>query len=172
MNWIKCHKCEAECAVGTNFCRQCGAALGDDTVATQLFEPRVTDQSPLPQPKAEPARASHRGILIGAFVLGVITVIVVAAVLGLRGHRETTTNLVYPGATTVVDMSGADGGRALHLETSDSFSSVEEWYQKQMKPEKTMRLTPSSVVLKNAKTTATIASEGGKTSILVKVTPQ
>ena len=172
MNWIKCHKCEAECAVGTSYCRQCGTALDEESVATERFEPRVTDQGPLSQPNAEPARPSRRGIVIGAFVLGVITVIVIAAVLGLRGHRETTTNLVYPGATTVVDMSGADGGRALHLETSDSFSAVEEWYQKQLKPEKTMRLTQSSVVLKNAKTTATIASEGGKTSILVKVTPK
>lgn len=171
MNWIKCHKCEAECAVGTSYCRQCGAALDADTVATQRFEPRTTDQAPLSPPNAEPARPSRRGIVIGAFVLGVITVIVVAAVLGLHARGERSTNLVYPGATTVVDMSGADGGRALHLETTDSFSAVEEWYQKQLKPDKTMRLTTSSVILKNRKTTATIATEGGKTSILVKVTP-
>jgi hypothetical protein len=171
MNWIKCHKCEAECAVGTSYCRQCGAPIDTESVATERFESRATDQGPLSQPNAEPAPASRRGIIIAAFVLGVITVIVVAAVLGLRGRGETTTNLVYPGATTVVDMTG-DGGRALHLETSDSFSSVEAWYQKVLKPEKTMRLTTSSVVLKNAKTTATIASESGKTSILVKVAPK
>jgi hypothetical protein len=169
MNWIKCHKCEAECAVGTNFCRQCGAAIDPESVATQRFEPRATDQGPLSQTNAKPAPSSRRGIMIVAFVLGVITVIVVAAVLGLRERSETTTNLVYPGARTVVNMTGEDGGLALHLETSDSFSAVEDWYQKQMKPDKTMRLTPSSVVLKNSKTTATISSDGGKTNILVKV---
>jgi hypothetical protein len=46
---------------------------------------------------------------------------------------------------------------------------VEAWYQKTLKPEKTMRLTSTSVVLKNAKTTATIAAEDNTTNILIKV---
>ena len=190
MNVIKCQKCGADCVQGTSFCRQCGAAIDPETAtvpseqatalldqsvnaATQRFEPRATGPDParFAPPVVEPTETratSRRGILIGAFVLGVITVICVAAVLGLRGRGETTSNLVYPGARTIVDMTG-DGGRALHLETADSFSTVEEWYQKELKPEKTMRLTSSSVVLKNDKTTATIASEGAKTSILIKV---
>ena len=193
MNVIKCQKCGAECAPGTSFCRQCGApieseaaaapseqatALLDQSVntATQRFEPRVTGPDPvrLQQPVVEPTdtrATSRRGIVIGAFVLGVITVICVAAVLGLRGRGETTRNLVYPGARTIVDITGEGGARAVHLETSDPFSTVEEWYQKELKPHKTMRLTSSSVVLKNDKTTATIASEGAKTSILIKVAP-
>lgn len=192
MNVIKCQKCGAECAPGTSFCRQCGApvdteatttpseqatVLLDQSVnaATQRFEPRATGRDPVrmvqPVVEAPETRAtSRRGIMIGAFVLGVITVICVAAVLGLRGRGESTGNLVYPGARTIVDMTG-DGGRALHLETSDSFSAVEAWYQKELKPHKTMRLTSASVVLKNDKTTATIASEGAKTSILIKVAP-
>lgn len=192
MNVSKCQQCGAECAPGTSFCRQCGAPIDPEAVtapseqatalldqsinaATQRFEPRATGPDPVRfvEPVVEPTETratSRRGILIGAFVLGVITVICVAAVLGLRGRGETSSNLVYPGARTVVDMTG-DGGRALHLETSDSFSAVEEWYQKELKPHKTMRLTSSSVVLKNDKTTATIASEGAKTSILIKVAP-
>ena len=193
MNVIKCQKCGAECAPGTSFCRQCGAPIDPEATtapseqatvlldqsvnaATQRFEPRATGPDPVrlvqPVVEAPETRAtSRRGIIIGAFVLGVITVICVAAVLGLRGRGETTSNLVYPGARTVVDMTGEGGGRALHLETSDPFSTVEEWYQKELKPHKTMRLTSSSVVLKNDKTTATIASEGAKTSILIKVAP-
>ena len=193
MNVIKCQKCGAECAPGTSFCRQCGApvdpepttapseqatALLDQSVnaATQRFEPRATGPDPVrlvpPVAEAPETRAtSRRGILIGVFVLGVITVICVVAVMGLRGRGETTGNLLYPGAKTVVDMTGEGGGRALHLETSDPFTTVEDWYQKQLKPHKTMRLTSSSVVLKNDKTTATIASEGAKTSILIKVAP-
>ena len=192
MNVIKCQKCGADCAQGTSFCRQCGAPIDPEAAtepseqatallgqsvnaATHRFEARATGPDPVrfAQPEAEPTETratSRRGILIGALVLGVITVICVAAVLGLRARRETTSNLVYPGARKVVDMTG-DGGRALHLETSDSFSTVEEWYQRELKPHKTMRLTSSSVVLKNDKTTATIASEGAKTSILIKVAP-
>ena len=202
MNVIKCEKCGAECAEGTNFCRQCGAPIDPESVtppseqatalleqpanvATHRFQARPTGPEPgrSPQPDyaadanrppvnvAPPASPQNRrGIMIVAFVLGVITVIVVAAVLGLRGHSEKTGNLVYPGARTVVDMTG-DGGRALHLETKDAFSDVEAWYQKQLKPDKTMRLTSSSVVMKNRTTTATLASEGDKTSILIKVAP-
>ena len=188
MNVIRCQKCGADCAEGTNFCRQCGsvidpapaqplseqatAILNQPDVATQRFEPRTTgpERGRLPQPVAESTKGSRRGILIGAFVLGVITVICVAAVLGLRHKREATRNLMYPGARTVVEMTG-EGGRTLHLETSDSFAAVEEWYQKEMKPHKTMRLTSTSVVLKNDKTTLTIAAEDAKTNILIKVAP-
>ncbi|HKR59381.1 MAG TPA: hypothetical protein VJS64_06570 [Pyrinomonadaceae bacterium] len=37
-----------------------------------------------------------------------------------------------------------------------------------MKPTKTMRLTSTNVVLKNANVTTTLASEAGKTNILIK----
>lgn len=193
MNVIKCNKCEAECVVGTSFCRQCGSpidtgsaqvpseqatALLDQSayVATERLESRETgpDRGRLQQPVKESTEASapsRRGVIVGAVVIVVIGVICAAALVGLRGGTSTTANLMYPGAKTVVEMTGEGGGRALHLETSDSFSSVEEWYQKELKPQKTMRLTSSSVVLKNDKTTATIASEGMKTSILIKVAP-
>lgn len=193
MNVIKCQECGAECAPATSFCRQCGSpiepeattgpseqatALLDQSVnaATQRFEPRATGPDPvrLQQTVVEPTETwatSRRGMLIGALAILVIGVICVATLIGLRARGDSTANLVYPGAKTVVDMTGQGGGRALHLETSDSFSTVEEWYQKELKPHKTMRLTSSSVVLKNDKTTATIASEGAKTSILIKVAP-
>ena len=59
----------------------------------------------------------------------IIGVISVAAVIGMRNHSAASNDLIYPGSRTVVDMTG-EGGRALHLQTSDSFSTVEAWYQK------------------------------------------
>jgi hypothetical protein len=199
MNQTKCEKCGAPCVAGTSFCRQCGAPI-DNTpaqvvtdssqapseqttvllnqsanVTTQRLESRATgpDRGRLPDPAEVPTQTrgtNRRGIFIGALVIVVIGVICAAALVGIRGHSEASGNLQYPGAKTVFDITG-EGGRALHLETSDSFSDVEAWYQKELKPYKTMRLTSNSVVLKNNKTTATIASEGMKTSILIKEAP-
>ena len=105
--------------------------------------------------------------MIGAVVIVIIGVATAATLIGMRSHSAAN-DLIYPGARTVVDMTG-DGGRALHLQTPDSMTKVEAWYQKTLKPEKTMRLTSTSVVLKNAKTTATIATEDNTTNILIKV---
>jgi hypothetical protein len=199
MHEMKCQKCGAECAAGTSFCRTCGAPIDADaiqiaseqttvhldqaaTIATQRLESRTTGRDPghlpvtsaVPEPVVaapETAIASRRGILVGAALIVVLGLVCAAALIVLRGQSRTATALVYPGARTVVDITGEGGGRALQLETSDSLAAVEEWYQKNLKPEKTMRLTSSSVVLKNDKTTATIAAEGGKTNILLKVAP-
>jgi len=64
-----------------------------------------------------------------------------------------------------------DGSRALTLETNDGLETVEAWYQKRLKPLKTMRLNPHSVVIKNEKTTATIVADGNTTDILIKMAP-
>jgi len=106
--------------------------------------------------------------LIGAVVIVIIGVATAATLVGMRSHSAAN-DLIYPGARTVVDMTGDGGGRALHLQTPDSMAKVEAWYQKTLKPDKTMRLTSTSVVLKNAKTTATIAAEDNTTNILIKV---
>ena len=198
---MKCGKCGAECAPGTVFCRQCGAQIEPEEtptasemttihldqaeiVATQRLDPRATgpnrgnspQTAPEPVIDAPPAVAqapegSRRGILIGAVMIVVLGVVCAAALIALRGQSRSSNDLIYPGARTVVDITAEGGGRALQLETSDTFSAVEEWYQKALKPQKTMRLTSTSVVLKNEKTIATIASENGKTNILLKVTP-
>ena len=197
MQEIKCQKCGAECAAGTSFCRQCGAPIEtpsqqlaseqptvlleeSTSVATQRFEPRTTgpERGRLPQSAAEESTpsppeksASRQAVLIGSVVIVIVGLICAATLIGLRSHSEAKSNLLYPGAKTVVDIAGTDGSRALQLETSDSFKSVEEWYQKNLKPHKTMRLTSTNVVMKNDKTTATIAGEANKTNILIKVNP-
>jgi hypothetical protein len=90
----------------------------------------------------------------------------------LSSHSGTTDSaaLFYPGSKVIVDMT-SNGGRALHLQTEDSLERVVAWYDASLKPTKTMRLTSTSVVLKNQNVTATIAAEAGKTNILIKINP-
>ena len=197
MDEQKCRTCGAEWLAGMSYCRQCGSAIvadslpGDseqttallahtDSVATQRLDPRTTAPGPVLQGPTIPARstvvagkhgARRRGLVLGTVViLLIIGIISAVAIVRLRGHSRTTegTNLVYPGARTLVDMTNEGGGRFLQLETSDSLTKVEDWYQKTLKPQKVVRLTSASVVLKNENTTATIAAEGNKTNILIK----
>ncbi len=195
-----CRTCGAEWLAGTNYCRQCGAASvpdsasgaseqqtallsQTDSVATQRFDPRPTgpDRGRLSArvPEVSVPVAERHGVkrrrLGTAVLLVVLLVGIVSAVVlvSTQSHSRTTSaaNLIYPGALTVVDMTSEGGGRALHLETSDSLRQVEEWYENTLKPQKTVRLTSNSVVLKNDNTTATIAFEDNKTNILIKMTP-
>ena len=185
MHMTICQKCGAECPPETNFCRQCGAPIASeqttallnqtDGVTTHRLESRETgrNRSSSSQPAGAPAaeKSSRKAILLGAMVIVALGVISVAALVGMRKHNAASgDDLVYPGAKTVVDMTNASGGRALHLQTSDPFETVEAWYQKALKPEKTIRLTSTSVILKNGKTTATLAEENNVTNILIKVT--
>jgi len=149
---MTCQNCGAEYPTETNFCRQCGAPIASEQTTALLNQTR-----------------SRRAIWIGAAVIVVVGVVTAATLIGMRSHRAASGDLIYPGARTVVDMTSEGGGRALHLQTADPIAKVEAWYQKALKPNKTMRLTSTSVVLKNAKTTATIAAEDNTTNILIKV---
>lgn len=149
---MTCQNCGAECPAETSFCRQCGAPIASEQTTALLNQTR-----------------SRRAILIGAVVIAIIGVVTAATLIGMRSHSAGSGDLIYPGARTVVDMTSNGGGRALHLQTPDPIAKVEAWYQKTLKPDKTMRLTSTSVVLKNAKTTATIAAEDNTTNILIKV---
>lgn len=112
-----------------------------------------------------------RMILIGSVGAVLLLLGIFAAVINERAisHSRTTDDaaLIYPGSQTVVDVSSGDG-RAIQLRTNDSLEQVLAWYEKSIKPTKTMRLTSTSVVLKNENVTTTLASEAGKTNILIK----
>jgi hypothetical protein len=117
-----------------------------------------------------------RGLILLMFVLGIITVV---AVVKLRNNRTTVqtvnqtaaaNNLRYPGAQIIVDMTNTDGSRTIQLETSDPLDRVESWYQSNLQLTKTVRLTSSSVVMKNDKITITLANDDKKTAILIKQT--
>jgi len=99
-------------------------------------------------------------------LLGVLAAV---AYVQIRSHSSATddTKLIYPGSKTIVDVSSGDG-RAIQLQTNDSMERVIAWYETNLKPTKTMRLTSTSIVLKNDKVTTTLATEAGKTNILIK----
>ena len=101
-------------------------------------------------------------------MVGIIVVVTSVAIVRI-GSQSTTDNttLIYPGAQTVVDMTG-DDGRAIQLQTDDSLDRVLAWYDETLKPTKRMRLTSTSFFLRNQKVTATIATEDKKTNILIK----
>ena len=117
---------------------------------------------------------SRRNIVIGAAIVLLITGLISAvAIVRLRSHTEalTTSQLRYPGAQTVVDMTNTDGSRTIQLQSTDPVNKVESWYHNNLKLTKTMRLTSTSYVMKNDKVTITLASEDNKTNILIKQMP-
>jgi hypothetical protein len=195
---LKCATCDAELMPGTSFCRQCGVAVSNnlpgtdgsseeptahfnqsDSLQTRLLEPRSTsDHSGDPRPQhivTQPAARMNQTrrwiILAGAVSVLLICIVGVVWFIGIRGRNSTNAALLYPGAKTILDMKYDDGSRAVHLETNDSLGDVENWYQASLKPAKTMRLTPGSVVLKSDNKTVTLVTENNKTSVLIKMTP-
>jgi hypothetical protein len=160
-----------------------------DDVTTQRLNPRATspgrgslvnsvDNSLAAANLSGHAPPSGRRIPVALLGVGVLVVILAVissvAFVRMRSHSRTTDSaaLIYPGAQTVVDMTG-DDGRAIQLQTGDSLDRVLAWYDASLKPTKRMRLTSTSFVLRNQNVTATIASEDNKTNILIKqsITP-
>jgi hypothetical protein len=130
--------------------------------------------APLSDPQTAKRKSLRRTIVAGVIVvIAVVCILCTALVLTFRGSGRGSSNaaLIYPGSKTLVDMKYDDGSRALTLETADSLSEVESWYQSNLKPSKVIRLTPGSIVLKNQNTTATLVVESDKTNILIKMTP-
>ena len=113
--------------------------------------------------------------IIGA-IAGILTVV---ALVRLRSHPDPVKSatsvsskvLSYPGAQSIVDMTNNDGSRTIQLQTTDSLDRVQNWYQSNIALTKTVRLTSTSVVMKNEKVTITLANEDNKTVILIKQAP-
>lgn len=119
------------------------------------------------------APKSRTLVIGGALVLLIIGIISAVALVRMQPHDNppTASQLMYPGAQAVVDMTNTDGSRTIQLQTPDSLDKVESWYHKSLKLTKTMRLTSSSYVMKNDQVTVTLASEANKTNILIKQMP-
>ena len=174
---------------GGVFCRQCGSPVSTsagadaseeptailehaDAATTQRFDSRPT--SPTTNAPTHKRGIISYGVIL-AVVLGILTVI---ALTRMRSHNDAPTapvtnraSLFYPGAQTILDMTNEDGSSTIQLQTSDGLGQVENWYQKNHKFAKTVRLTSSSVIMKNEKLTVTLAVEAGKTHILIKQIP-
>jgi len=108
---------------------------------------------------------------------GILVLILVAVSVGviwsLRARSRTADaiqinkSLIYPGSRTIVDMSDS-GGAVLQLETSDALENVRAWYEANLKPTKTLRVTSTSVIQKKENVTVTLVSEDKLTSIVIK----
>lgn len=197
MTNVKCDVCGADIVPATSFCRQCGAAISarsaldpseqptavfpeNEIATTQRLNPRPTKPERNLSPSAQKLNVGSAVWWRGKFAVGAIALVLVivgllAVIVTLRTANKDTVSqphaLTYPGAETVVDLTSADGSRAIHLRTRDPFARVENWYQSNLKLSKTMRLTSTSVVMKNEKVTITLAEEEKVTNILIKTRP-
>jgi ribosomal protein L40E len=196
VNQTICTKCGAELIPGTSYCRQCGqpaiesglsseqvtAIFGQtqDPSTTKLLDPRPTtpayevNSDSLAASSASSARSRYSWpkLITICLVLLVLVVVSVGVMWSLRAGRQSATiqisrALIYPGSRTVVDVSDS-GGAVLQLETPDALDKVRAWYEGNLKPTKTLRVTSTSVILKNENVTATLVSENSTTSIVIK----
>ena len=139
-----------------------------DGATTQRLKPRST--GPTVILKQKPRR---RRLLIIVIVLLILVGLFSAVAITWR--RTHTTNskaqLIYPGASTVLDFAGDDGTRTLHMKTSDPLEKVESWYQGNLRMTKTTRLTTNSYVLKSDGTIITLVVEDNTTNIFIKQAP-
>lgn len=194
---LRCSQCGAELMPDGKFCRRCGLPATDSSIATDSSElptemlderanlttsrlqPRTTSpETPMPrvgagfaEKAASAPGKSRRFVVIGSAIVVLLICGILASVAYVTLTNQSSAGddamLFYPGARTIADVLSADG-RAIQLQTDDPLEKVIAWYENSIKPTKTMRLTANSIVLKNQKVTTTLASEAGKTSILIK----
>ena len=191
---LTCRQCGADLVPQTNFCRKCGVAISTsaelldgeqptalfnetDIVATQRLDPRPTapEHSGFDVSSTQSkGGGAKRLVLIGVAVLlllGVIASTVAVVKNRKRAGVASVEGVLYPGSHKTMDIVANGGGRAVSLETSESFEKVSQWYQTQLKPEKVVQLTERSVVMKGNNTTVTIIGDNDKTMVLLKITP-
>jgi len=152
-----------------------------DPATTKRLDPRPTtpgyevDSDSLAAQSTSLTRSKHswpKLIIIG-IVLSLLIVVSVGVVRSLKAGRQSASSLqinrslIYPGSRTIVDVSDS-GGAVLQLETSDALDKVHAWYEVNLKPTKTLRVTPTSVIQRNANITVTLVSESNLTSIVIK----
>lgn len=76
--------------------------------------------------------------------------------------------LFYPGARTVMEITGEDEGHVVQLQTSDTLDRVAAWYINRLKPSKIVRMNGSQVVLESEEMSVVINSGGNSTNIILK----
>ncbi len=192
-----CTECGAELLPNTSYCRQCGKPVtqpipsseqvtsildkSSDVSTTKHLEPRPTTPTySLHSDSLASTSVSRAGLKTGwskLMIIGIVVsvlLVVSFAVLWLwrsgprsKGSNQVTRSLIYPGSRTIVDI-GDSGGAVLQLETSDPLEKVRLWYEVNLKPTKTLQVTPSSIIQKQDRVTVTLVSEDKHTSIVIK----
>jgi hypothetical protein len=87
-----------------------------------------------------------------------------------RGGSSATDNpLVYPGAETVMEMTGEEEGRVLQLRTGDPLDKVVQWYVEKVKPTSTIKTPGENVtVLRGEGINVVITGGGSQTEIIIR----
>ena len=78
-----------------------------------------------------------------------------------------TSELMYPGAETVMDMKGSRDN-LLELRTGDALERVVDWYMTKLKPAEVIRTPGTEAILRAGKTSVIISNRGGGSDILIK----
>jgi len=191
MSEARCVTCGATLIPGTGFCRQCGAPAvadleeptalldqhgqsGDGT--TRRLDPRPTN--PYQESSSEKVPATGRNgrlIFVGVVAVAVLAcVTIVGVVRSVMNKKQSaapaihvTRTLMYPASRVVLDL-GDSGGAVLQLATTDPLDKVETWYGAQLKPDKILRATMNTSILRKDNVTVTLVMENNTTSIVIK----
>ncbi|MBA3804663.1 MAG: zinc ribbon domain-containing protein [Acidobacteria bacterium] len=83
------------------------------------------------------------------------------------GASTSTSELIYPGAETVMDMKNSREN-FLELRTSDPLDRVVDWYTTKIKAAEIIRTRGTEAILRSGKTSVIISSRGNATNILIK----
>jgi hypothetical protein len=135
--------------------------------------PGAFDAAPVQLPVSSACAGSRRSIfIVGIILLALVTIGATVVVMKIRSnsvtHTQVSRQLSYPGARTVVDIGSNDGSGVLQMETTDSFEKVAAWYESNLKPTKTVRVTSTTVIMKNDNITATIVGTAEGANIVIK----
>ena len=83
-------------------------------------------------------------------------------------------SLIYPGAKTLMQVTGGSEGNVIQLQTSDSFDKVVNWYKEKLKPASTIETSDptqgpggQSVILATEEVTAIISNQGDATGVML-----
>ena len=85
------------------------------------------------------------------------------------GASVSTSELMYPGAETVMDMK-VNRESMLELRTSDPLEKVVDWYTTKIKEADIIRTPGREAILRSGKTSVIISNRSGLTDILIKQT--
>jgi len=185
-----CRQCGA--AVGQPASEQTTALLDHDAAKpnTQRLDSRTTTEArygrsgefippaAVPTPSGSGAKAKRKVMAVGLITALVAAIATAVSVTKLRNRHHapisniSLTQLSYPGARTVVDVSGEDGGRVLQQQTSDPLDKVAAWYESRLKPTKTIRAAGSALIYRNDNVTATIVGGDEGVNIVIKQAPR
>lgn len=83
------------------------------------------------------------------------------------GATVPTSELMYPGAETVMDMKSSRDN-FIELRTNDPVNKVIDWYTAKLKPSEVMRSGGTEAILRTGRTSVIISTRGNLTDILIK----